>query len=227
MPKKHKPIQPLPEESFVSAIGNIIERDFFPELTRLRDEKTRLMRESEPSISTTQTEVIDLSLSTTLEEFHSKYTGEQDFAFRKVKKRDGSRQKHRLQAMATSGGTAQNALLFTPKEIDTEGIIRTQTSHIHPHNTRLPRDAFKNDVRQSARISGTEGAKSIEKSSRRLLEGMAETAIFDPDVLGQQAMGYFIPEVDEREELALKLEQEVEKSPKRSKRKDILKAGLV
>lgn len=194
-----KPKKILKPQDYTQALGDVIEKEYFPDLSRMKSNEQGTVP------SKRKHEVIDLTDST-IDDFHEKIVSTDQVKFKSSlilqrKHNDGVWDK-----VASSGASSKLALRLEPTP-DIHTIPSTRPI-VRRENTRLtPADT----VELHARIEGTLGAKSIIQQSTRRSERMIETGQFFND-------GYSIPPSDPREQVAIKLEESVSR--------DILRAGL-
>ena len=189
----------LQAQDYMHALGNVIEREYFPDLSRIKSQQ-----QGAPT-SKRKHEVIDLTDSA-IDEFHEKNVSTDQVNFRASQTLQRKHHETVWNKVASSGKSSTLALRLDPNPQVTS--IPSSRPMVRRENTRLIRS---DNVRIDASVEGMLSAKSIIQQSTRRSERMVESGQFFND-------GYSLPPTDPREQVAIKLEESVSK--------DILRAGL-
>jgi hypothetical protein len=175
----------LKAEEYSEKLGDLIEREFFPDLLRSRQSEEK-----------GKSEIIDLTDSC-VDEFHERNLSSDDAAFRASQSIDHRRHTAMWKKVATPGESSQIALrLHPPSQVPNSASSRPR---VRRENTRLVEG---NTELMEAKIQGTLSAKSVIQESTRRADRMIETGNFDDN-------HYTLPPVDLREQIAVKLEQDI------------------
>ena len=197
---KRQKIKILKPDEYSQSLGGIIEREFFPDLVRLRSQH----KDRNPQ----STDIIDLTDSS-IEEFHAKKLSTDEAAFRATQSLDRKRHDGTWTKLATPGSTSKLALrLHPPSQVPNHGSSKPL---VHRENTRLAVSNPSSTVSLEAKIQGTASAKSVIKETMRRADAMVEAGRFDDDQ-------YSLPPIDPREEVAVKLERDILRGGLRKKR---------
>jgi len=199
--KKTKILKP---EQYSEALGDLIEREYFPDLSQLRSSGI-------VSHKKRNTDIIDLT-ETSIEEFHSKTLSTDEAAFRTSQSLDRRRHANKWTKIATPGESSQLALRLVPparvpNHASSKPVVRRENTRLNTTNTS------ESLLMMESRFQATVTAKSVIQQSVRRADLMVEQGRFDPE-----DNHYTIPPVDPREEVAIKLEQDILRVGLRRKR---------
>ena len=192
MSEQRKP-KILKPDQYSEALGDLIEREFFPDLSRLRCRH-------DPVNTKRKSEVIDLTDSS-IEDFHSKTLSNDEAAFRASQEIDRKRHSGMWTKVASRGESSKLALrLHPPSQVPNSASSKPL---VRRENTRLPSQTSESALMIESKIQATLSAKSVIQESARRADIMIETGQFTDDD------HYSLPPIDPREEVAIKLEQDI------------------